>query len=181
VHWANGHLAGDDALLPAFATRFNAAGHRTAAGSRIVVKPYLVNSGQIEQELISRVQGKGGVRRDLPNPVLVTPVAEHWLYDINDTLGAAVVETAEANSLALTWLGIATFKDMAECLGWPGKDLGYEDIVALSADPAGWESRGQCARTAWGPRPRLAYTDPSSSSFGRTTRPVRCVPPWRRA
>jgi hypothetical protein len=168
VHWANGHLAGDDALLPAFATRFNAAGHRTAAGSRIIVKPYLVNSGQIEQELISRVQGKGGVRRDLPNPVLVTPVAEHWLYDINDTLGAAVVETAEANSLALTWLGIATFKDMAECLGWPGTDLGYDDIVALSADPGGWESRGQCARTAWGRRPRLAYTDPNSSSTGRT-------------
>jgi hypothetical protein len=53
VHWANGHIAGDDVLLPAFATRFNAAGHRTAAGNRIMVKPYLVNSGQIEQELIS--------------------------------------------------------------------------------------------------------------------------------
>ncbi len=168
VHWANGHIAGDDVLLPAFATRFNAAGHRTGAGSLIVVKPYLVNSGNIEQELISRIQGKGGIRRDLPNPALVSPVAEHWLYDIDDTLASAVVQTGDATSLASSWIGIATFKDMAECLGWPGKDIGYDDIIALISDPAGWESRGPCARAAWGRRPRLAYTDPNSSSTGRT-------------
>jgi len=168
VHWANGHIAGDPVLLNAFANRFNAVERRTAAGNLIVVKPFLVNSGQIEQELISRIQGKGGIRRDLPNPTLVTPVAEHWLYDINDTADSAVVETGGAKSLASSWIGIATFKDMAECLGWPAKDIGYEDIVALSADPAGWESRNTCARSAWGRQPRLAYTDPNTSSTGRT-------------
>ena len=168
VHWANGHIAGDPVLLNSFANRFNAAERRTAAGNLIVVKPFLVNSGQIEQELISRIQGKGGVRRDLANPTLVTPVAEHWLYDINDTAGSTVVETDGAKSLASSWIGIATFKDMAECLGWPATDIGYEDIVALSADPAGWEARNTCARSAWGRQPRLAYTDPNTSSTGRT-------------
>ena len=168
VHWANGHIAGDPVLLNAFANRFNAVERRTAAGSLIIVKPFLVNSGQIERELISRIQGKGGIRRDLPNPTLVTPVAEHWLYDINDTANSAVVETGGAQSLASSWIGIATFKDMAECLGWPAKDIGYEDIVALSADPAGWESRNSCARSARGRQPRLAYTDPNTSSTGRT-------------
>src|SRR5207253_1214724 len=38
VHWANGHIAGDDALLPAFAARFNTTAHRTSEGHVIVVK-----------------------------------------------------------------------------------------------------------------------------------------------
>jgi Ca-activated chloride channel homolog len=167
VHWANGHLSGDDVLLPAFTERFNAAGHRTAAGNLIRVKQYLVNSGNIERELVSRVQRRGPIRRDLPDPTLVTPVAEHWLYAINDVLNGPVVETVDARSLASTWIGIATFKEMAECLGWPNRDLGYEDIIALSADPAGWGSR-QCGRAEWGRQPIVTYTDPSSSSTGRS-------------
>jgi Ca-activated chloride channel family protein len=167
VHWANGHLSGDDVLLPAFAQRFNAAGYRTANGNPIRVEQYLVNSGNINQELLSRVQGKGPIRRDLPDPTLVTPVAEHWLYAINDALGGQVVEAGEARSLASTWIGIATFKEMAECLGWPNRDLGYDDIIALSSDPAGWGSR-QCARAEWGRQPIVTYTDPNSSSTGRS-------------
>jgi len=167
VHWANGHMAGDDVLLPAFAQRFNAAGYRTAAGNPIRVEQYLVNSGQIYRELLSRLQGKGRIRRDIPEPTLVTPVAEHWLYAVNDALSGMVVETGEGRSFASTWIGIATFKEMAECLGWPNRDLGYDDIIALSSDPAGWGSR-QCGRAEWGRQPLITYTDPNSSSTGRS-------------
>ncbi len=167
VHWANGHLSGDDVLLPAFAQRFNDAGYRTAAGNPIRVDQYLLNSGNIERELISRVQGKGRIRRDIPDPTLVTPVAEHWLYHINHALASPVVETGEGKSLASTWIGIATFKEMAACLGWPNRDLGYDDIIALSSDPAGWGSR-QCGRAEWGRQPIVTYTDPNSSSTGRS-------------
>src|SRR5262245_35781969 len=80
VHWANGHLMGDPTLLPALAERFNAAGFETSTGSRIQVDPHLVNSGVIERELLSRTQGRGPLDRQLDNPVLITPVAEHWLY-----------------------------------------------------------------------------------------------------
>src|SRR5205823_1835863 len=95
------------------------------------------------------------------------PVAEHWLFDINATLGQTAVETDQAKSLASIWIGIATFRDMAECLGWPSQALGYEDIIALASSPQGWGSRA-CARVEWGPRPLLAYTDPNSSSTGRS-------------
>ena len=167
VHWANGHLAGDDQLLPTLAQRFNAGGYRTAAGYRIQVRQYLVNSGSAQRELISRVQGRGPIRRELPDPAIVTPVAEHWLYSINDAAGAPIVETDGARSLASTWIGIATFKDMAECLGWPMRELGYEDIIALSADPDGWASR-PCSRAEWGRQPLITYTDPNTSSTGRS-------------
>jgi Ca-activated chloride channel family protein len=167
VHWANGHLSGDDVLLPAFAQRFNAAGYRTANGKPMRVEQYLVNSGSINRELLSRVQGKGPIRRDLPDPTLITPVAEHWLHAINDSLSGTVVETGEERSLASTWIGIATFKEMAECLGWPNRDLGYDDIIALSSDPGGWGSR-QCGRAEWGRQPIVTYTDPNSSSTGRS-------------
>ncbi|TAK21268.1 MAG: VWA domain-containing protein [Chloroflexota bacterium] len=167
VHWANGHMAGDEALLPSFAASFNAAGFRSSSGSRIVARPYIVNSGTIRQELVSRVRGIGPVSRNLPDPVLVSPVASHWLYAINDAVGREVVATDDAQSIASTWIGIATFKSMAECLGWPSQDLGYVDIIALSADPLGWGSR-PCARAEWGRRPLIAYTDPNSSSTGRS-------------
>src|SRR5438105_3380741 len=98
VHWANGHLMGDDTLLPALAQRFNAAGFRTSSGSQIQVDPRLVNSGGIERELLSRAQGKGPIERQLDDPTLVTPVAQHWLYDINDQAGTSLVATDDAPS-----------------------------------------------------------------------------------
>ena len=42
IHWANGHML-EDRLLPTFASRFNAAGFRTPAGSSVEVVPMLAN------------------------------------------------------------------------------------------------------------------------------------------
>ncbi len=167
VHWANGHLAGDDALIPAFVQRFNAAGYQTSAGNRIEVQWQRVNSGVIKQELLSRVQTGVPINRAVPDPTIVTPVAEHWLYDINESAGRSVVDIPNTKRLALTWIGIATFRDMAECLGWPSRPLGYSDIIALRSDPRGWASK-PCAQAEWGRKPLVAYTDPNNSSTGRS-------------
>ncbi len=56
---------------------------------------------------------------------------------------------------------------MAECLGWPDAELGYADILDLSADPEGWAAYPDCARTEWGSQPLLAFTNPSTSTSGR--------------
>lgn len=167
VHWSNGHPAGDDSLLPAFVRRFNEGRYATVRGRPIQVDVRLVNSGRIEREIISRVRDGVPVLRALPDPTIVTPVTRHSLYRINQQLGRAVVDDAEAQSLATTWIGIATFKDMAECLGWPQRQIGYEDIIALAEDPMGWD-RFPCARIEWGQRPLVAFTDPNSSSTGRS-------------
>ncbi len=167
VHWANGHLAGDETLLPAFARRFNEAGFTTSRGRPMQVDVRLVNSGRIERELISRVQDGVPLLQSLPDPTIVTPVTRHSLFRVNDQLGRHVVDDQAAGSLATTWIGIATFKDMAECLGWPQRQIGYDDIISLAEDPAGWD-RYPCAKLEWGQRPLIAFTDPNSSSTGRS-------------
>lgn len=166
VHWANGHPM-DQPLLPTFAQRFNAAGYRTESGKRIEVQPYLVNSGVIRREVVRRAQTGVPINRNLPDPTVITPVARHWFYDINYAVGRTVVDTAEARDLVATWIGIATFREMAECLGWPNREIGYSDIVQLAADPAGWD-RYPCARAEWGKKARVTYTDPNRSTTGRS-------------
>ncbi len=179
VHWANGHMMSDP-LLPTLAKEFNAGGYRTAAGSRIKVEPVLVNSSVIKDQLIYRTArtnrsvtidrceavGCGGEQR-IPDPTIVTPVTEHWLTTVNHAVGLNVVDMSDLKGLANTYIGIATYRGMAECLGWPNKEIGFADVVALRNDPLGWESC-PTAKTEWGRRPLVSFTDPYSSSTGRS-------------
>jgi Ca-activated chloride channel family protein len=71
-----------------------------------------------------------------------------------------------ARSIARTYVGVVTYREMAECLGWPQKAIGYADIIALRNDPRGW-ARYSCAKAEWGKQPLVAFTDPSESDTGR--------------
>src|SRR5207244_1077490 len=86
---------------------------------------------------------------------------------VNDAVGRQVVDLSQTKSIAYTWIGIVTYRDMAECLGWPDREIGYADIIALRDDPDGWAAY-PCAKAEWGQRPLLAYTDPNTSSTGRS-------------
>jgi Ca-activated chloride channel family protein len=109
------------------------------------------------------------IERDKPDPTIVTPSAAHWLVPVNDAAGRTVVDlsTTESQSIARAYIGIVTYREMAECLGWPEKELGYADIIALRDDPQGWASY-PCAKAEWGQRPLVAFTDPTTSSTGRS-------------
>lgn len=134
VHWANGHMM-NKALLPRFAELFNQAGHRTQSGKAIVVKPVLVNSGEMLKAIPARIAQGSTVSSTLPDPTVITPAADHWLRRINYSAGLTVVEPEKAQTLAITWVGIATYREMAEVLGWPRKDIGIADVVALASSP----------------------------------------------
>ena len=56
---------------------------------------------------------------------------------------------------------------MDQCLGWPNKEIGYADIIALRNDPQGWASYPN-AKAEWGQRPLFAFTDPTTSTTGRS-------------
>ena len=175
-HWANVYMM-DPTLLPAFAKQFNAAGHRTSAGTRIEVQPVLVNSGVITEELISRAttghssgscnQASGGCPGALPDPTLVTPAADHWFSQANYGAGRPVIDPARTQPLGISYVGIVMLREMARCLGWPNNEIGIADIVALREDPRGWASC-PTARAEWGQRPLLGFTDPDSSSTARS-------------
>ena len=109
------------------------------------------------------------IEREIPDPTIVTPSAAHWLVPVNDAAGRTVVDLSdtESRSIARAYIGIVTYREMAECLGWPEKELGYADIIALRDDPQGW-AKYPCAKAEWGKRPLVAFTDPSTSSTGRS-------------
>ena len=182
VHWATGHLmreAGDLRLLPVMAKQFNEAGHRTESDKRIVVEVHNVPSELQAKYLVTRVTS--GRRIDLhditdgyvdrktsdSDPAIVTPSSAHWLVTTNYEVGHAVVDLSAAQSIVGPVIGIVTYEEMARCLGWPDKEIGYADIIALRNDPLGWESY-PCAKGEWGQRPLVAFTDPTTSSTGRS-------------
>jgi len=185
-HWANGHMM-DAPLLPGFAATFNAAGNRTASGRVIEVRPYLANSSVIAGGLIGRVdstlkapvcEATGCVPPwGLPAPTIVTPAADHWFYDINHVARQTLVQTADASSLAQAWIGIVTLWDMADCLGWPRKQVGFADIVALRLGQLSWDC--QNPRPEWG-TPRLVFTNPKSSTTGRSVLSTLLTIPYPR-
>ena len=178
VRWATGHLM-RDGPLPDMATQFNKAGHRTKSGKKIVLDVHNVPSELQAEFLTPRVEN--GTRIDLHNitdgyvdrrtsdtdPTIVTPSSAHWLVSVNHEVGRDVVDLSAAQSIVRPVIGIVTYEEMARCLGWPEKEIGYADILALRADPKGWASY-PCARAEWGQRPLLAFTDPTTSSTGRS-------------
>jgi Ca-activated chloride channel family protein len=168
VHWSNSHPM-REGLLPQMAEEFNDADHETASGRPIEIKLVPCDSAVQARDLVSRVGGKGPIENGCgtENPTIVTPQADDWLVDVNAAAGRTVVDLADTKSIAKTWVGIVTYKAMAECLGWPDKEIGYADIIALRADPNGWKSR-PCAQVSWGSKPLLAFTNPTTSTTGRS-------------
>ena len=176
AHWTTGHLT-RDGLLPEMAEEFNKASHRTRSGAKIVVQVYNAPS-ELQGKYLSELL-RFGTRRDLhketsgyvveniPDPTIVTPSSAHWLVTVNFEVGRPVVDLDAAKSIVRPVIGIVTYEEMAKCLGWPEKKIGFADIIALRNDPRGWGSYS-CARGEWGKRPLLAFTDPTTSSTGRS-------------
>ncbi len=174
-HWGNVYM-GDARMLPGMSKQFNDARHRVASGRRIEIRPFFVNSGLIAEELISRattgqpsgtcLEVPGGCEKpDLPT--IVTPANEHWFPYINYRSRQTVIDKTETHPLATSYVGIAMQREMAKCLGWPDREVGIADVVALRHDPRGW-TVCPTAKTEWGRQPLLAFTDPDSSSTARS-------------
>ena len=176
VHWTTSHLLRPGLLLD-MAEEFNKADYRTTSGKKIVVKVCNVPSelqGKYLSELLiygTRIdlnkETNGYVEKNVPDPVIVTPSSAHWLVTTNYEVGRTVVDLEAADVIVRPVIGIVTYEEMARCLGWPEKEIGYSDIIALRDDPLGW-TRYPDAKIEWGQKPLLAFTDPTTSSTGRS-------------
>jgi Ca-activated chloride channel family protein len=176
-HWTTGHLV-RDGLLMKMAEVFNEAGHRNSAGKLIQIKVHNVPSGLQAEYLTPRAlygQGidlvgasNGYVKPGYTDPTIVTPSSAHWLTLVNHEVGRAVVDPATAEIIVRPVIGIVTYTEMAQCLGWPNKEIGFEDIIELRNNPRGWQSYPDCAKAEWGQTPLFAFTDPQTSSTGRS-------------
>jgi Ca-activated chloride channel family protein len=166
VHWSNGHLmrAG---LMKDMADKFNSEDHRSTDGRRIHVQVYNHGSAEQADDLLSRITRGVPTMRDVPDPTICTPSSADWLTDVNAGVGRTVIDLTSARSITRAYVGIVTYRDMAEALGWPDKEIGFADIIALRNDPQGWASVPG-ARVEWGQKPLVAFTDPRTSTTGRS-------------
>lgn len=104
-------------------------------------------------------------RTDGPRPDVWTPASRSWTVLLQQRLQAqdkTSLVPADLPSIAQTPLVIAMPKPMAEVLGWPAKQLGWSDLLALARDTRGWGGKGHAE---WG-KFKLGKTNPSFSTSG---------------
>ncbi|HUR51930.1 MAG TPA: substrate-binding and VWA domain-containing protein [Mycobacteriales bacterium] len=84
---------------------------------------------------------------DGPRPDVWSPAASSWTQLLRQKTTAVdkpdLVGSAVPPSIASSPLVIAMPKPMATALGWPGKPLGWGDVLKLAQDKRGWASVGQ--------------------------------------
>ena len=166
VHWTNGHLM-RTGLMKEMSAQFNLEKHRTPSGKLIQVQIFNHGSAEQSDDLVSRVNSGVPLVRDFPDPTIVTPSSADWLVRANESIGHTVVDLEGSRSIANSLIGIVTYKDMAQVLGWPDKQIGYADIVALRNSSQGWAGYPG-AKAEWGQRPLVGFTDPITSTTGRS-------------
>ncbi len=103
--------------------------------------------------------------RDGPRPDVWSPASTSWTVLLRQRLTMAdrpALVPDKTPSIAQTPLVLAMPRPMAQALGWPGKALGWGDLLALSRNPAGW---GAFRHPEWG-RFTLGKTNPNFSTSG---------------
>ena len=149
-------------LLTELAERFNNSDSARVDGQCVTVRVQRVSSGAGETLLRAdwpRPANNG------PRPVIWSPSASTWgavLDQHRADLGKEPYVTTPGKSFMLTPLVIAMPEPMAEALGYPDTPLGFEDVLALATDPAGWAGKGH---PEWGPF-RFGKTNPNFSTSG---------------
>lgn len=135
---------------------FEATSPRTADGRPIDVVATAMGSGEVVQGIL------GGQLK----PHVVSPASGAYVTLLNhgwqSTGGHTKPLTGAGEPLVLSPIVIAMWKPMAEALGWPGKALGWQDILAVSQKPEGWAAYG---RAEWGLF-KLGHTHPEYSNSG---------------
>ena len=102
---------------------------------------------------------------DGPLPTVWSPAASSWgeIAAVQAReLDNPDIFPSEGPSIATTPLVIAMPQPMAQALSWPSEQIGWDDLIELSQDPAGWGSAGH---PEWGPF-RLGKTNPHFSTSG---------------
>ncbi|WP_426512182.1 extracellular solute-binding protein [Dactylosporangium sp. McL0621] len=151
-------------LLAELASRYNTAG-RVFDGHCAGVSVHKKTSGAAMESIVAG----WNTGADGPAPQVWAPSSSLWLGLARERAtgtdrAAPLDDTPDADvpSIAQSPLTIAMPKPMAEALGWPGKPLGWADVLALASDPRGWGAYGH---PEWG-RFTLGKDNPHLSTSG---------------
>jgi Ca-activated chloride channel family protein len=138
------------------AKAFEATSPKTPSGRPIMVVATAMGSGEAMNAITS-----GAVK-----PHVFSPASQAYVALLNNAYAAKTARTKPlappGEVIVLSPVVIAMWKPMAEALGWPGKPIGWADLLKVSADPKGWGSKGF---PEWG-RFKLGHTHPEFSNSG---------------
>jgi len=138
------------------ARAFEASGATTKSGRRILVEGKALGSGEAQQEIVS-----GRLKAHV-----YSPASSAYLPLLNSAWTQATGRTqpvvGAGEPVLLSPLVIAMWKPMAEALGWPGRPIGWADLMKVAANPKGWAGYGHAE---WG-RFKLGHTHPEFSNSG---------------
>jgi Ca-activated chloride channel family protein len=138
------------------AKKFEAGGARTKSGRPIKLDLRAAGSGEAMQSILD-----GQLKAHVFSPasgVYVTLLNNAWLSRGGHTKPLSPT----GDPLVLSPVVVAMWKPMAAALGWPGKGLGWSDLLKVNKDPKGW---GAFGHPEWG-RFKLAHTHPEYSNSG---------------
>ena len=151
-------------LMTGLAASFNGtkAAKEGAQGACAFVKVRRLSSGEGANALAG---GWADEEAFGPQPTIWSPAGGVWGAVANQRLadkGQPPMAPRDAQSLMLTPLVIGMPKPMADALGYPAKPIGFDDLITLAQDKAGWGGKGH---PEWGPF-KLGKTNPNFSTSG---------------
>ena len=130
------------------------AGNTQVAGKRVHVSAVPLGSGECIDEVMSERR-----KADLVSPASLAFVklgnADSRAKTGRDLIGPT-------DNLVLSPVVIAMWKPMAQAIGWPGRAIGWSDVLMLARNPSGWAAYGH---PEWG-RFKFGHTHPEYSNSG---------------
>jgi Ca-activated chloride channel family protein len=146
-------------LLTQLAKDFNATTPKVG-NKRIVAQPKTKASGLGADLLVNGWDEEA----EGPKPDIWSPASSAWgaVVDQRLTQQGKKPIAGQGTPFMNSPLVIAMPKPMADALGYPGKAVGWSDILTLANDPNGWSTYGH---PEWGPF-RLGKTNPNFSTSG---------------
>jgi Ca-activated chloride channel family protein len=135
-------------------------------GKVVRVRLIPMGSGESMDAILGKYTPDDEKEKGADKPHLTSPASLAYVELANAEAKAAkqepILDPATKKNLVLSPVVIATWKPMAEALGWPKAEVGWDDILALATDPKGWESKG---KPQWG-RFKFGHTHPDYSNSG---------------
>ncbi len=139
-----------EALVLPLVKAFNAKGEKSG-GQTIFVRAQNVASGTAERKL---------ARKQL-NIAVWSPASSLWGRLLNYEADAQYAPD-DNPSLVRTPLVIAMWEPLARALGWPAKQVGFEQVLELALDKRGWAAYGKPTFGQF----KLGHTNPDFSTSG---------------
>lgn len=135
---------------------FHASNPKTKTGNPFNIKGVAMGSGEALNAIVS-----GELKAHV-----FSPASSAYIPLLNAAYTEKTSRTKalspQGEPVVLSPLVVAMWKPMAEALGWPGKAIGWADLIKINADPKGF---GALGHPEWG-RFKLGHTHPEYSNSG---------------